>query len=108
MAVTFVLMFYGRQAISNCMNEAMAKRRANSAIYVGKTRVGLAKEIGEWAEGSCEAGRWVACTHEHLVTALRFLMAQDRLQQLRTSGPAVDASSIESQIQRIRTSLGRL
>jgi hypothetical protein len=99
---------HGRQAISNCMNEAMAKRGANTAIYVAKTRTGLAKEIGEWAEGNCEAGRWVACTHEHLITGLRFLVAQERLQQLRAAAPAVDASSIESQVQRIRTSLGRL
>jgi hypothetical protein len=98
----------GRRAISNCLNEAMAKRKANSAIYVTKTRAGLANEIGEWAEGCCEAGGWVACTHEHLVTAVRFLAAQDRLRQLRAAVPAVDASSIESQIQRIRTSLGRL
>jgi hypothetical protein len=98
----------GRQAISNCMNDAMAKRQANSAIYVAKTRAGLAKEIGEWAEGHCEGGRWVACAHEHLITGLRFLVAQERLQRLRAAVPAVDASSIESQIQRIRTSLGRL
>src|SRR5262245_38139049 len=37
---------YGRKVVSDCMNEAMAKRRANAAIYVSKTRGGLAKEIG--------------------------------------------------------------
>jgi hypothetical protein len=81
---------------------------ANSAIYVSKTRAGLAKEIGEWAEGSSDAGPWVACSHEHLVTAVRFLVVQDRLRQLRAAVPTVDASSIESQVQRIRTSLGRV
>jgi hypothetical protein len=90
------------------MNEAMAKRGASAAIYVTKARGGLAKEIGEWAEGSSSAGRWVACTHEHLVTAVRFLVVQGRLQQLRGVAPAVDAAAIESQIQRTRTSLGKI
>jgi hypothetical protein len=98
----------GRTAISGCLDIAMAKREANMAIYVSKARDGLAKEIGEWAEGSSSKGRWVACTHEHLITAVRFLVVQERLQQLRKAAPAVDAASIESQIQRIRTSLGKI
>jgi hypothetical protein len=68
----------------------------------------LVKEIGEWAEGSSDAGRWVACTHEHLVTAVRFLLAQERLQRVRRAASVVDAASIESQIQRIRTGLGKI
>jgi hypothetical protein len=99
---------YGRKVISDSLNEAMAKRAAKAAIYVSKTRPGLAKEIGEWAEGSCSAGRWVACTHEHLVTAIRFLVAQEQLQRFRGAASAVDAASIESQLQRIRTSLGKI
>lgn len=98
----------GRKVISDCLNEAMAKRGANAAIYVSKTRAGLAKEIGEWAEGTSSAGRWIACTHEHLATAVRFLAVQERLQRLRGAAPAVDAALIESQIQRIRTSLGKI
>jgi hypothetical protein len=98
----------GRKVISDTLNDAMAERRANSAIYTSKTRAGLAKEVGEWAEGTSEAGRWVACTHEHVVTAVRFLVVQERLQQIRAALPSVDASSIESQIQRVRTTLGRI
>ncbi|MDR7486532.1 MAG: hypothetical protein QN187_14530 [Armatimonadota bacterium] len=98
----------GRKVISDTVNDAMAERSANSAIYVSRNRTGFAKEIGEWAEGTSEAGRWIACTHEHLVTAVRFLIVQERLQQLRAATPSVDASSIESQIQRIRTTLGRI
>lgn len=98
----------GRKVISDTLNAAMAERTANAAVYVNRTRVGLAKEVGEWAEGIAEGGRWVACTHEHLVTAIRFLVAQERLQQIRAAAPSVDASSIENQIQRIRTTLGRI
>jgi hypothetical protein len=99
---------YGRKVISDHLNEAMARRGANTAIYVSKTRAGLAKEIGEWAQGSSGAGPWVACTHEHLVTAVRFLIVQERLQQLRRAAPALDAASIESQVQRVRTCLGKI
>jgi hypothetical protein len=98
----------GRKAISECLNDAMAQRAANSAIYVSKTRAGLAKEIGEWAEGSSAAGHWVACTQEHLVTAIRFLVAHERLRQLRAVEATLDTSGIESQIQRVRTTLGKI
>jgi hypothetical protein len=98
----------GRKAISDCLNEAMTTRGANSAIYVSKTRAGLAREIGEWAEGNSAAGCWVACTHEHLATAVRFLFAQERLRQLRATVATLDTSGVEGQIQRIRTSLGKI
>jgi len=99
---------YGRKVISDHLSAAMAKREANAAIYVSKTRAGLAKEIGEWAEGNAGAGRWVACTHEHLRTAVRFLLMLEQLQRLRGTAREVDGASIESQIQRIRTSLGKI
>jgi len=98
----------GRMAISDTVSTAMAERSAGTAIYVSKTRDGLAKEIGEWAEGMAARGRWVACTHEHLVTAARFLVVQERLQASRATAPSVDAASIAAQIQRIRTTLGRI
>ncbi len=98
----------GRMAISDAVNTAMAERSVGAAIYVSKTRDGLAKEIGEWAEGMVAQGRWVACTHEHLITAVRFLIVQERLQAIRAAAPSVDAASIEAQIQRIRTILGRI
>ena len=98
----------GRMVISETLNAAMAERSANSALYVSKSRAGLAKEIGEWAEGTAEGGAWIACTHEHLVTAVRILVVQERLQQIRAAVPSLDASSIANQIQRIRTTLGRI
>jgi hypothetical protein len=98
----------GRMAISDTVSSAMVARDAGASIYVSKTRDGLAKEIGEWAEGVAALGRWVACTHEHLVTAARFLIVQERLQATRAATPIVNAASIEAQIQRVRTTLGRI
>jgi hypothetical protein len=98
----------GRMVISNTVSTAMAERNAAAAIYVSKTRDGLAKEIGDWAEGAAAQGRWVACTHEHLVTAARFLLVQERFQGTRAATPSVDAATIEAQIQRIRSTLGRI
>src|SRR5262245_46362780 len=57
---------------------------------------------------SLRSGHWVACTHDHLVTAVRFLLAQERLKSLRTASPKVDASSVGAQIQRIRTAIARM
>jgi hypothetical protein len=98
----------GRMVISKTANAAMAERSAHAAIYVSKTRGGLGVEVGEWAEGAVEQGRWLACTHEHLITGVRFLVAHSHLQAIRATTPSVDTASIEDQIQRIRTTLGRV
>ena len=98
----------GRKQVTDDVRKALAERGASAAIYVSCTPDGFAKEIGEWAEGECEHGRFVACTHEHLVTAIRFLIVQERLATLRAASPEVDATSIEAQIQRVRTSLARV
>lgn len=98
----------GRLAISDDLTAAMAERGGQAAVYVSRAHSGLAREIGEWAEGATEHGPWVACVHDHLVTALRFLVAQERLAKLRESRPSIDHSSVETQVQRVRTALLRV
>lgn len=98
----------GRKAINDMLAKAMDVRGATAGIHVSKTRDGLAQEIGEWAEGACDRGYWVACTHEHLFTAIRFLIVQERLKDLREATADIDCASIEAQVQRIRTSLERV
>jgi len=98
----------GRKRITDELTNAMAERNANAGIYVSRTRDGLGKEIADWAEGECERGPFVACTHENLVIAMRFLVSQERLAQLRSTAPEVDAASIKAQLQRVRTSLDRV
>jgi hypothetical protein len=78
-------------------------------IYVSRTPDGLStREIGEWAEGVCEYGPWVACAQQHLTTAVRFLIVQRRLASLRAVAPEVDSASIEQQVEAIGTALGRI
>lgn len=98
----------GRKAISDDLTEAVIERGARAAIYISRSQEGLAKEIGEWAEGETERGPWVACTDEHLITALRFLMVLDRLRDLRSITPEVDAGSVLAQLQRIRMAIERV
>jgi hypothetical protein len=50
----------------------------------------------------------VACTQQHLITAVRFLIVQRRLATLRATAPEVDPASIEQQVKTIRTALGRI
>jgi len=66
----------GRKAVSDDLAAAMAERGTAYAIYLSRSREGLGQELGEWAEGVCDRGPWVACTNEHLVTAMRFLLVQ--------------------------------
>lgn len=98
----------GRKVISQVAETAMAEREANAAIYVSRCRDGLAKEIGEWAEGECDRGPWVAVTHEHLFVAIRFLLILHRLAALQESQAAVDLAAVDNQIDRIRTALRRV
>lgn len=86
----------------------MSERGANAAIYLSKQSDGLAKEIGNWAEGATSRGPLVACIHTNLFTALPFLSVQERLAQLCATRPEIDSAQIETQIQRIRTSLDRV
>jgi hypothetical protein len=98
----------GRKPITDGLTKALDARHADAAIYVSRTHDGLALEIGDWAEGVCGRCQWVACTHQNLPTAIRFLIVQDRLARLRESCDQIDSHSIEAQLQAIRTSLGRV
>jgi hypothetical protein len=99
----------GRKAISVDMATKLAQRNANAGIYLSRTQDGLSiREIGEWAEGACDYGPWVACTQQHLITAVRFLIVQRRLTALRAVAPEVDSASIQQQLKVIRTALGRI
>jgi len=99
----------GRKAISSEMASKVSQRGANAGVYLSRTQDGLSlREIGEWAEGTSDQGPWVACTHQHLITAIRFLIVQHRLAMLRAAAPEVDSASIEQQVKSIRTALGRI
>jgi len=98
----------GRKVISDTLNKAMAERKATSAIYLSKTAAGLAAEVGEWADGTTDAGPFVACTHENLSIAIRWLIVQNRITQANKSTVAVDSAMILQQVQRMRTSLDRI
>jgi prefoldin subunit 5 len=98
----------GRRRISEDMSTAMASRTARAGLYVSKTGAGLAAEIGDWAEGVCEAGNWLAVTHEHLMTAVRFLLAKQRLIAESASRSTTDLEAVEGQLQRIRTAMDRV
>ncbi len=97
-----------RKAVSDDLTRKMTERAANAAIYLSRTAAGLGKELGDWAEGENDHGPWVATTHPHLHTAVRFLITLHRLRSLKAESPEFDGSAIENQIQRIRTALKRV
>lgn len=99
---------WGRKRISDHLAKAMTLRRANAAIFLSRSSVGLAQDIGEMGEGVCEHGCWVATTHQNLNLAIRFLLVQQRLMVQRASQPEIDAIALQDQLQRIRTTLKRI
>jgi hypothetical protein len=98
----------GRKAITETLETAMRERQANAAIYLSRSSDGLGKEIGDWAEGECDRGPFVAVTHGDLFVALRWLIARHQLQASQEALPEVDRPLLEAQIERIRTSLKRI
>ncbi|RUS95607.1 hypothetical protein DSM106972_089630 [Dulcicalothrix desertica PCC 7102] len=99
---------WGRKRISEHLSKAMSYHNASAAIFLSRTSNGLAQEIGEWGEGACGQGSWVATTHHLLPTAIRFLVVQQKLELQRASQQGIDTTSVEAQILRIRTTLKRI
>lgn len=83
----------------------MEARSSGAAIYLSRTSEGLGHELSDWAEGECRAGPFVACTQEHLTTALRYLQSKKAIARLRHMSAEVDQDAIHDQIGRIRTTL---
>lgn len=98
----------GKQKIGQDLESKFRERQANFAIYVSKTQAGLGKEIGDWAEGQCISGPWVACSNENLLTAVRFAVVQQRLKEMKQAQPEIDAGDIRAQIDAIRTCAKRI
>jgi len=96
---------WGRKAISQQLAKAMALHEAKAAIFLSRTRQGLAAEVGEWAEGVCSQGIWVATTHELLTVAIKFLIVRQQLAAQQAFNSKLDCNAIESQIIRIQSSL---
>ena len=86
----------------------MAERSASYGIYLSKDIAGLGKEIGDWAEGECGLGSWIATTDEHLISSIRFLILNHRISQFKAENPEVDVQALIPQLGRIRTSLKRI
>ncbi|OFV94891.1 MAG: hypothetical protein A3F68_01680 [Acidobacteria bacterium RIFCSPLOWO2_12_FULL_54_10] len=99
---------FGRSRIAEHMNNALNQWKGNYGIYLSKTESGLGKEIGEWHEMACHAGPIIACTFEHLRTALRFAVVDFKFKELLQSRREIDAASIGNNLGRFRTSLNHL
>lgn len=97
----------GRKQIADSVAKAMAERKAHYGLYVGKTRAAFAREIGDWSEGQCAQGPFVACTADQLVLAIRWTLLMAKYQALASAQPESDHAAIQSQVTRIRTALKR-
>jgi len=86
----------------------MAERSTSYGIYLSKDKEGLGKEIGDWAEGGCALGSWIATTDDHLISSIRFLILNHRISVMKSENPEVDVQAILPQLGRIRTSLKRI
>ena len=96
----------GRKQISDALRDAIETRHASGAVYVCHSTEGFAKEISDWAEGEVSGcGPWVATTFDNLTTAVRFIAAQVRLNELRNTQPQIDTHFISRKVGVLRQSL---
>lgn len=98
----------GRKAIAEDLSKKMIERTAQAGIYLSRSAAGLGQQIGDWAEGECDSGPWVATTPAHLHTAVRLLIVLLRLRARGTEAAELDGAQLASQMQRIRTAIDRV
>ena len=98
----------GRKVIQDQLSLVMRERHAQGAVYLNRSEQGLALEIGDWAEGEAAEGPWVACTDEHLFTALRFLAVMLRLKARESTDRSFDPARVSTEAQRLRDALQHL
>ena len=99
---------FGKVLIGRQMTDALSQWKGNYGIYVSKTQGGLAGEIGEWSEFGCEHGPVVACTVEHLKTALRFAIVDTRLHFASKEEKNIDTRTVAAELGRFKSSLNHL
>lgn len=97
----------GRKSITETLERAMKEREADAALFLSKSISGLAKEVGDWAEGECERGPFIATLHESLGIALRLIVSKLQYRAIRHSLPKSSVEAVEGNLQRMRTALKR-
>jgi hypothetical protein len=98
----------GRRAVVDGISRAMQAREADLGVYVSRTAEGLGREIGVFADGACEEGRYVACTLEFVPVALRLLLCLKRLENQARGAERFDADEVLAQVASIRSGLKRV
>ena len=98
----------GLKRVTADLEAAMRQRQATAAVYVGRTTAAFAREIGEWADGRCESGPFIACVDGSLDLAMRFIVALVRLDDLHQAHHELDATAIQPYVVQIRTSMERV
>ena len=98
----------GIKRVTDDLRAAMQQRGAAAGIYLGRTSDAFAKEIGEWADGSTDAGPYVACVDHSLALALRFALALVRIEDMHRASEDIDATALAPLMAKIRVSMGRV
>ncbi|MGI2906809.1 hypothetical protein [Tolypothrix sp. VBCCA 56010] len=96
---------WGRTKISRHLESAMARYEANSAIFLSHSLRGLGKDVGEFGQGECQYGSWVATHHDMMNIALQFLILRQQLASQQTFNSQIDGAAIEGIVQQIESSL---
>lgn len=98
----------GRTVIQSALTRVMQTRQCQAALWVGRSPEGFAREIGDWGEGELPEGPWVACTEEHLRTALRFLVVLLSLKSRQDGSTGLPADQLRDEMLRLRDGLNHL
>jgi hypothetical protein len=94
----------GRKVIRDAAERALRERNGTHVIYLGRSKGALAKEIGEWSEGTCSGGSWLATTDEYLRVALRFVMVMERA-RCEPAASFTDRETLQRELSRLRDAM---
>lgn len=99
---------WGRTKISRHLESAMARYEANCAIFLSHSNRGLGKDIGDFGQGECQYGFWVATHHDMMNIAIQVLILRQQLNSQKTFSSPIDSAAIKAQVERIELSLNNV
>lgn len=98
----------GEKRLNDAALKGLEERDGDAYLLTGATHDAFGVTIPDVTQGSCQLGPWVACTHEHLITAIRVAELMVAEARLREAEPDVDTQGIQAQLDRLQNTMEHL
>lgn len=89
--------------LGDAAEDALEERQGDAYVFSAGNANALGKTVPDLTQGRTSAGPWVACTHEHLVSALRLAELKVAERRLHEAQPEVDTQRISEELDRLQS-----